>query len=81
MHYISCVKFRFCLSTVSNVIIILLSGSVGYNIIGVDECSVSDKHARRNMKFKHRITDGFETRVFRNRTCINLEIIKEQKQN
>ena len=28
-------KFRFCLSTVSTIMIILKSGTLGYNVIGV----------------------------------------------
>ena len=36
IHYFSCSRFPFCLSTVSNILIIILqSGAVGYNVIGV----------------------------------------------
>ena len=31
----SCLKFRFCLSTVSTIMIILQSGALGCNVIGV----------------------------------------------
>ena len=34
-HYFSCSRFPFCLSTMSNIMIILSSGAVGYNVIGV----------------------------------------------
>ena len=35
IQYLSCSKFRFCLSIVSYIMIILSSGAVGYNVIGV----------------------------------------------
>ena len=35
IHYFSCLKFRFCPSIVSYIMIILYRGAVGYNVIGV----------------------------------------------
>ena len=35
VHYLSCLKFCFCLSTVSTIMIILQSGALGYNVTGV----------------------------------------------